>query len=178
MSQPDPVGDDRFRVRRQRRATVTLAIVVLVLAGAFYYASTYFNQTAPTPTPCTTIVPTPQLQPRDVSIQVLNDTKKAGLAAATSKAAANRGFKIKGIGNDAKGETIKGVGELRFGPKGADSAKLLAQHIPGIKLVQDKRADDTVDLVLGTGWKAFGPVPTPTPEAPTLPQCPTVTITP
>lgn len=177
MIQPDPVGDGQYRVRRQRRTTVTLSIVLLVLAGAFYYASSYFNETAPPPAPCTTIPPTPELQPRDVSVRVLNATDRRGLAAATSKVAAKRGFTVKGIGNDPKGKQIKGVGQLRFGPQGAQSAKLLARHLPGIALVPDKRQGDTVDLVLGNGWKKFGPVPKPATAGPKLPPCPTVTVT-
>ena len=49
---------------------------------------------------------------------------------------------------------------LRTG--GEESAKLLAQHIKGAKPIQDKRKGDAIDLALGTTWKGFGPVPTPT----------------
>lgn len=177
MSQPDPDPDRRYRVRRQRRATVTLVVVLLALAGAFYYASSYFNTTKPAATPCTTVLPTQALQPRDVSIRVLNATTKRGLATATSKVAVQRGFRVKEVGNDTVGKAIKAPAQLRFGPKGAESAKLLARHVPGAVLVQDKRQDDTVDLVLGNGWKAFGPAPKPTTVAPTAPVCDPVTVT-
>ena len=61
-------------------------------------------------------------------------------------------------------------------PEGEESAKLLAQHIKGAKLIQDKRKGDAIDLALGTTFKGFGPVPTPTTQGPTLPPCPTITV--
>jgi hypothetical protein len=176
MSLVDEDNALEFRARRQRRATVTIAVVVLILAGAFYYASAYFRETTPQPGPCTTVVAPPPLKPADVSINVYNATNRSGLALKTSKAAADRGFKIAAVANDPKKKTIKDVAHIRYGPEGEESAKLLAQHIKGAKLIQDKRKGDTIDLALGTAWKAFGPAPTPTSTAPTLPECPTVTI--
>lgn len=165
-----------FRARRRRRGTVTITVVILALAGAFYYASSYFRETTPQPGPCTTVVAAPPLKPADVSINVYNATSRRGLALSTSKVAAQRGFKIASVGNDPQDKTIKGVAHIRYGPAGEESAKLLAQHIKGAKLIQDKRKDDKIDLALGTTWKGFGPIPTPTTQAPTLPPCPTVTV--
>lgn len=172
-------GDDgyEYRAKRQRRATVTIAILVLALAGAFYYASTYFRETTPTPTACSTVVPTPSLRPGDVSVNIYNATKRQGLAGDTAKDVAKRGFKVKSIANDPLQKTVKKAAEIRFGPAGAQSAKLLAQHVPGAVMVEDKRKNDTVDLVLGDAWKKLGPPPAePTPES-TLPLCPGVTPT-
>ena len=88
----------------------------------------------------------------------------------------DRGFKIAAVGNDPQDKTIKDVAHIRYGPAGEESAKLLAQHIKGAKLIQDKRKDDTIDLALGTTWKGFGPIPTPTTQAASLPPCPTITV--
>ena len=176
MSQVVEEGDGTYRVRRQRRSMIVLAIVLLSLAGAFYYASSYFRETTPQPGPCTTVVAAPPLKPADVSINVFNATSRRGLALSTSKVAAQRGFKIASVGNDPQDKTIKDVAHIRYGPEGEESAKLLAQHIKGAKLIQDKRKGDKIDLALGTTWKGFGPVPTPTTQAPTLPPCPTITV--
>jgi hypothetical protein len=167
-----------YRAKRQRRATVTIAVLVLALAGAFYYASTYYREgTKPIPAACSTVVPTPQLGPAEVSVNVYNATNKQGLAGATAKDVAKRGFKVKSVANDPLKKTIKKAAEIRFGPTGAESAQLLAEHVPGAVLVEDKRKSDTIDLVLGDAWKKLGPPPPePTPEA-TLPLCPGVTPT-
>jgi hypothetical protein len=171
----DADDDYEYRGKRQRRATVTIAVLVLALAGAFYYASTYFQETTPRPAACSTILPTPQLSPADVSVNVYNATSRKGLASTTAKDVAGRGFKVKSVANDPLNKTVKKAAEIRFGPTGAASAKLLAAHVPGAVLVEDKRNNDTVDLVLGDAWKKLGPAPAePTPES-TLPLCPGVT---
>ena len=169
--------DDRtYRVRRQRRSTIVIAVVLLSLAGAFYYASTYFRDTTPSPGPCTTEVPTAPLRPADVSLNVYNSTSRKGLAAAVAKAADARGFKVKAVGNDPKQANVKQVAQIRFGPEGAASARLVKAHVPQAVYVNDKRTGDTVDLVVGAGWKSFGKVPViPTPTQ-TLRQCPTITV--
>ncbi|GAA6527675.1 LytR C-terminal domain-containing protein [Intrasporangium sp. DVR] len=176
MSLVDDADALEFRARRRRRATVTLAVLLLGLAGAFYYASTYFRETTPRPGPCTTVVAQAPLTPADVTINVYNATGRQGLALATSKRAADRGFKIANVSNDPLKKTIKAPAQIRYGPAGEESAKLLAQHVKGAVLARDKRKGDTVDLVLGNAWKQFGPAPTATATGPALPPCPTVTI--
>lgn len=170
-------GDDgyEYHAKRQRRATVTIAVLLLGLAGAFYYASTYFRDTEPTAGPCTTIVPTPELRPADVSVNVYNSTNRRGLAGAVAKDVDKRGFKVKAVANDPLHKTIKKAAEIRFGPAGEASAKVLAAHVPGAVMVKDKRKDDTVDLVLGAAWKKLGPAPKQATPTPTLPLCPGVT---
>ena len=171
------VDDDRtYRVRRQRRSTIVIAVVLLSLAGAFYYASTYFRDTTPTPGPCTTEVPTAALRPADVSLNVYNSTTRNGLAKAVALGAVDRGFKVKAVGNDPRHAGVKQVAQIRFGPEGAASARLVKAHVPQAVYLNDKRKGDTVDLVVGAAWKTFGKVPvTPTPTQ-TLRQCPTITV--
>src|SRR5689334_6612901 len=176
MSQAVDDDDRPYRRRRQRRATIVIAVVLLGLAGAFYYASTYFRDTAPKPQPCTTEVPVAPLTPRDVSINVYNSTNRNGLAAAVAKQAGARGFKVKAVGNDPKGQSVKQVAQIRFGPEGEASAKLLKTHVPQAVLVNDKRKGDTIDLAVGRSWKAFGKVPVVVTPTQTLRPCPTVTV--
>lgn len=175
MSQVD---DDavEFHARRRRRSVLTIAVILLALAGAFYYASSYYRDTEPKPGPCTTEVAVPPLRASDITINVYNATSRRGLALATSKVAVQRGFRIAEVANDPKGKTVKEVAQIRYGPAGEESAKLLAQHVPGAVLVADKRKEETIDLVLGNKWKQFGPVPKATSTGPTLPPCPTVTV--
>ncbi|GAA2747590.1 hypothetical protein GCM10009868_37720 [Terrabacter aerolatus] len=176
MSEVADEDDRTYRVRRQRRSTIVIAVVLLSLAGAFYYASTYFRATTPTPGPCTTVAPVVPLTPADVSLDVYNATSRRGLAAAVAKTATDRGFQVKAVGNDPKRATVTQVAQIRFGPEGADSAKLVKTHVPQAVLVDDKRKGDTVDLVVGNAWKSFGKVPVvPTPTQ-TLRQCPTVSV--
>ncbi|MFM6847720.1 MAG: LytR C-terminal domain-containing protein [Terrabacter sp.] len=170
--------DRTYHVRRQRRSVIVIALVLLSMAGAFYYASTYFRDTTPKPGPCTTVPPQQALTPQDVSLNVYNSTNRAGLAKTIASAAGDRGFKIKAVANDPKKARIKQVAQIRFGPDGAASARLVRAHVPGGVLVNDKRKGDTVDLVVGQAWKAFGKVPVEAAPTQTLRQCPTVTVEP
>jgi hypothetical protein len=172
-------GDDRtYRVRRQRRSTIVIAVVLLALAGAFYYASTYFRDTTPKPGPCTTASPAAALRPADVSLNVYNSTSRKGLAASVAKTSKDRGFQVKAVGNDPKDAGVKQVAQIRFGPEGAASARLVKAHVPQAVYVNDKRKGDTVDLVVGQAWKSFGKVPVVATPTQTLRQCPTVTVEP
>lgn len=171
--------DDGYehRARRQRRTTVTIVVVVLGLAAAFYYASSYFRDTAPpAAAACSTVKAEAPLRPADVSVNVYNATKRNGLAGATSKLLAERGFKIKKVANDPLKKKITKVAEIRYGSTGKPSAELLAKHVPGAVLVKDKRKDDSVDLVIGNAWKQLGAVPVQPSPTPTLPLCAESTV--
>lgn len=175
MSEVVDQDDRRYRVRRQRRSAIVIVVVLLGLGGAFYYASTYFRDTAPKPTPCTTAAPVVPLEPADVSLNVYNSTSRRGLAAAVAKTATERGFKVKAVGNDPLKATIAQTAQIRFGSEGAASAELVKSHVPQAVLVDDKRKGDTIDLVVGQGWKSFGKVPVAPAPTQTLRQCPTGT---
>ncbi|MDN5767743.1 MAG: LytR C-terminal domain-containing protein [Humibacillus sp.] len=177
MTETQHRAPSAFRVRRQRRSTVVVIVVLLGLAAAFYYASSYFRETAPVPVPCTTVAPVVPLKPADVSLNVYNATNRTGLAGATAKVAAKRGFKVKKVANDPKNATIKASAQIRYGPTGAASAKVVQARVPGSVLVKDKRKDDSVDLVIGNGWKKFGPEPPAPIVTQGAPQCRTVTVT-
>ncbi|GAB3056859.1 hypothetical protein GCM10027053_17930 [Intrasporangium mesophilum] len=177
MSQVVDEGDGTYRVRRQRRSMVVLAIVLLGLGGAFYYASSYFRASNPEPGPCTTATTSAGLKAADVSLNVYNSTDRRGLAAAVAKVARDRGFQVKSVANDPKHADVKQVAQIRFGPEGAASAKLVHLHVPKAVLVNDKRKGDTVDLVVGAGWRSFGAPPAGSTPTQTGRPCPTVTVT-
>ena len=175
----DVAGDEggTYRVRRQRRSTIVIAVVLLALAGAFYYASSYWNSSEPKPGPCSTEPVVVPLAPRDVALNVYNGTNRRGLAKSVAEEAGKRGFTVKAVANDPSKTPVKGVAVIRFGPEGAESAALVRTYVPTSTFVNDKRKGDSVDLVVGPAWKAFGPTPAaPTPTS-TLRPCPTVTVT-
>ena len=49
---------------------------------------------------------------------------------------------------------------MRFGPNGKAGAELVSKLVEGATPTQDTRADATVDLVIGNGFKALGVAPT------------------
>lgn len=175
MSVDEAAAERAWRARRRRRSTVTLIVALGILAAAFYYASTYFRSSTPTPAPCTTALTVAQLQPADVSVNVYNATSRRGLARSVAADLGKRGFKIKGVANDPLKKSVKRVAELRHGPEGLASAQLLLKHLPGAVLVADKREGDTVDVVLGDAYRNLGPVPPKATSTATVVPCPSAT---
>jgi LytR cell envelope-related transcriptional attenuator len=107
------------------------------------------------PLPCETILVTPaEVLPRTarVAVNVFNSTQTAGLAGDTAETLKVRGFTINKVANDPGGKVLPGVGEIRFGAKGAAGAQLLTYYFPGAVLVDDGRNGKRVDVSLGSGF--------------------------
>lgn len=163
------------QARRRRRTAITLAVVAVVLAGTFYYAQSYWNRGVTTPTTAASCTPTPgaggQIAPGQVTVNVLNATKRSGLAGSTAKIVKERGFVVGRIENDPLKRTVPQPAEVRFGPAGEASAQLVLALVAGSVPMKDTRADASVDLVLGEGFTALAqptaPVPAPATATPT-----------
>ena len=166
-------GADRRR-GPGRRSTVTLLVLLLGLFFAFWYALSYYraseNHRAAAPAP--TCSAGPVVTPGTTRVNVYNATERAGLAARTASALAKQGFVRGEVTNDPLGKTVTGSAEVRHGAKGLAQARLVAARVKGARLVRDDRTDDSVDLVLGTGFTTVrtpapttgGPTPCPSPS--------------
>ncbi|MER5385330.1 LytR C-terminal domain-containing protein [Streptomyces sp. NPDC002688] len=98
-------------------------------------------------------------KPGQITVNVLNATPRSGLAKETADELKKRGFKIGDVGNAtaAYDKKVPGAGIL-LGAKGADQAALpvLNTQLSGAELKTDGRAKaTTVDLIIGTGFKAL-----------------------
>lgn len=160
---------------RRRRPWATGVLIVLMMAvvfGGTYGAVVLLRgggnepgqggggSSSATPDTCVTVTVTPGAalpEPATVTVNVYNATDRSGLARTTADELKARKFGIGAVANDPLGKSIPGVAEIRYGTQGADNAKLLRFYAPKAKLVQDKRTDATVDLVLGEQWKAVAP---------------------
>jgi hypothetical protein len=154
-----------YRGRKRRRATITLSLVSLMMVGTFAYAAAYFQGWVAAAPPSSVASPPCQaadpadasaaLTPAAVTFNVYNATNRDGLARSVAKSLRTQGFKIGEIANDPLVKRIVGVGEVRHGQLGTTGATLVAKRLPGVKLVLDKRTDDSVDLVLGNRFSAL-----------------------
>lgn len=95
------------------------------------------------------------LEPSAISVRVYNSTDRTGLAGQSSDELSQRGFDVAETANDPTNREVAGVGEIRFGQKGAQRAVYLSFEMPGAVLVRDTRSDDTVDIVLGPDFQGF-----------------------
>jgi len=112
----------------------------------------------------------PSLDPTTVTVRVLNASDAAGRAGQVAEVLQNRGFVVAEIGNDDTNREVTGTGEVRYGKLGVDAARFLTLQQPDVELVQDTRANTTVDLVLGP---EFGQLATPESIAKALSTQPT-----
>ncbi len=95
--------------------------------------------------------------PAKVTVNVYNASRVSGLAGRTATELRGRGFKVAKIANDPSGKKVAGVGEIRYGPKGAKRAQLLAFYVPGAELAPITRSGLKVDLVMGDGFTGLAP---------------------
>ncbi|PKW27631.1 LytR C-terminal domain-containing protein [Phycicoccus duodecadis] len=162
---------------RQRRALITLGVLVLGLFFAFWYGLSYYqadeNARAARP-PAATCTPyvAPALTPDEVTVNVYNATTRPGLAGSTSKLLAERGYALGKVANDPTDRPVPRIVELRYGPQGQAAAQLVLTAMPrGTTSVRDARKDTSVDVVLGSGYRALRPESAPATEG-ALPMCP------
>jgi hypothetical protein len=97
------------------------------------------------------------LDARRVEVRVYNATSRSGLARAVARQLRRRGFSIAATSNDPLADTrkVRGVGELRYGPLGAQHAQLVSWQFPGIRLAEDPRTDAIVDVAIGPAFRAL-----------------------
>jgi hypothetical protein len=138
------------RKRRPLPALICLIALTLLTALVWWRVLHRDSGTAATKSSCSTsgsetILP----NPTHVTVNVLNSTRRAGLAKKTSTRMTQLGFKVSGYGNDTGHRLIAGVGEIRYAPDQKDAATLLTYYFPGAKevpLTQDGNGKLIVSL--------------------------------
>jgi len=93
----------------------------------------------------------------DVKVRVLNASGQGGQAADVAGSLRGLGFGQPSAANDPLYLNTKLVcqGQIRFGRDGQAAAAAVWLVAPCVELYQDGRADDTVDLALGTEFKTL-----------------------
>lgn len=149
--------------RRRRRMPVVIAIVVglVVLAtagwGVYHFTSDDKDaKAAACPSPTASAPPSapPEAlpEPKTITVNVYNATKRTGLAKTVSDALKVRGFTIGKVTNDPLNQPIAATAEIRHGFPGATPAKVVAAQVAASTDKEDQRTDGSVDLVIGDGW--------------------------
>ncbi|MGC0422247.1 LytR C-terminal domain-containing protein [Embleya sp. AB8] len=156
--------------RRRRRAPVVIAIVVglVVLAtagwGVYHFTSDNGSKAAACPSPSASAPPAtpaaPLPEPKTITLNVYNATKRTGLAKTVADALKARGFTIGKITNDPLNQQIPATAEIRHGFPGSTPAKVVAAQVAASTEKEDQRTDASVDLVIGEAWTDLA-----TPEA-------------
>jgi hypothetical protein len=159
---------------RQRRRSVAIltglgAFLLVSFLVAFSYIQGWIPPKGSGPEPvaissrptasCTTPPPAPATT--TITINVYNATDRAGLAASTAKTLKDQGFLLGEVTNDPLGKKVDVPAEIRFGKAAAAKADVVAQRFPGaVKVVDEKRTDELVDVAIGEKFAAVAPPPT------------------
>ncbi|HEY7054141.1 MAG TPA: envelope integrity protein Cei [Mycobacterium sp.] len=107
--------------------------------------------------PRTTMTDVAPAKLADVKVKVLNASGQGGQAGDIAGSLRDLGFGQPSAANDPLYANTKLVcqGQIRFGRDGQAAAAAVWLVAPCVELYQDSRADDTVDLALGTEFKAL-----------------------
>ncbi len=164
-------------IRRQKPTRPRWLLIVLIVVGVLVVVGVGYGllslvrgsgdpeaseEPVSLPSPCVTTMVTPAEvlpKPAKVTVNVYNATETSGLARKTANAIEKRGFKIGDVANDPVGKPITGVGQLRYGPKGAEEAQLVLLYVPGAELVELDRKGRKVDLAVGDAFTGLAPQP-------------------
>ncbi len=167
LASPKFSADPNTKRHRNIRHGIILSVAVLLLVAALVLA--YLVNTraividalepkpvAEAPVAPHTACPRDQfdyVDPSKMTINVMNGTQIAGLAGASAKKLAQRGFKVGEVGN-ARMSKANVVGAVISGPDGYAQAMTVQRHVAGLTYVFDpKRQGKTVDVVIGTKYK-------------------------
>jgi hypothetical protein len=165
--------------RRRRALPIVAVLAVLAVLGAVVWIKVFTtteattaavscnppqpssDPNAPAPAPLGTEVDPESLQdvqPAPLSatrVRVFNANGQGGQAAHIAAQLSDFGFASAPdvqVGNDPVyvDQNLQCQGQIRFGENGRAAAETVALVAPCSELIQDTRADDTVDLALGT----------------------------
>jgi hypothetical protein len=164
-------------IRRQKPERPVWLLALLIAVGVLVVVGVVFgivslvrgssggasaDEAAPTPLPCVTTMVAPAdvlPKPAKVKVNVYNATATSGLANKTASEVENRGFTVVDVDNDPVGRPITGVAQIRYGPKGERSARLLVLYVPGAELVALDRKGRSVDLAVGDAFTGLAAEP-------------------
>ncbi len=94
--------------------------------------------------------------PSAVTLAVLNSTSRSGIAGKARTVFTDIGFNVPSAAGNDNPKTlnkIKTVGQIRYGPAQAKSARLVAYYLPGATLVRTESKSPTVVVSLGTKYR-------------------------
>jgi LytR cell envelope-related transcriptional attenuator len=172
-------GGRRRRTRRRNRETpgrpVRACFMITAWAAVAGVTWVYLlhreqlaGQDASCPVSATALVsaaalePVAPVAPGTIEVRVLNATERHGLAAQVATTLQAHGFRLAAaVGNDLLNPpgSMRCIGQIRFGPNGAQAARTLSLMVPCAQLVRDERADHTVELALGAAFSTVDPNP-------------------
>ncbi|MFC5281505.1 LytR C-terminal domain-containing protein [Arcanobacterium canis] len=152
---------EQYRQHLQRRQTVVFGSIIATMMGLFLLATVFWTGLIPFPfdpgfsapaKPVSVPCPTSDkpVDPKTITAQVYNSTRRAGLAAKVAQALKTAGVSVTDATNWS-GSTLKPSATIFAGASGIDAAYTLRAYFPGSTVSFDStQANDTVYVVMGS----------------------------
>lgn len=149
---------------RRLRHGVVLGLLVVLLTAAVFVAlgisrgDIRIAALEPDPVPTSTCPAGPfeYQDPAAITVNVFNSTRVSGLAGSTANVLAERAFTVGAVDNrDVNREGMTAI--VASGPAGYANAFTLQRTIPNTVYIEDERTDESVDVVLGSGFENLVP---------------------
>lgn len=162
MSMLTPRGHSYRRRRGPSRAVVLSAgfvvLILVALAGWWFWAPGPDDKKAAAAQGCPTVQP---LKTSDVRVKVVNSTRTEGLARATGRQLAARGFEVVSTGNVGGAKNAPATAApktyVRYGASGRASAELVVANLKQADPTQDSRDGTDVEVVIGRDFEGLAP---------------------
>jgi hypothetical protein len=144
---------------RQRRQTYTFVsvFVMFFLVGLVALGNWQQWWTIGGSAQAASICPAPTvIEPRFADVNVINGTTRKGLAGAVAKELQKRQFRVLTLETEEQDKPLKTAIQVRYGPAGKLAARTVALQFPAkVKMIEDEREDETVDVVIGDPYKTM-----------------------
>ena len=160
MKDEDLTPGQLWRKHRMRQVMLFVTIPGVLLGTASItaaYSAGWMSPPPPKPACNPVVVPAPART--SFTVNVMNATGRNGVAGMVASGLAKRKFTVGGISNAPESWYVTQPAVVHHGLQGLDQALLTASQIPGATLFADSRAGTSVDVVIGLGYRALGPVP-------------------
>ena len=152
---------DAHKLVRALKTPVTMLLLIAFVVAAGNWAWKAATDPVPPrpPDPCVMVQVGPELTPEKITLRVYNGTETNGLAKRYAAILRAEGFvRVVKVANTPAPDVVKShlVGFAKDSPE----VVLASRAFKGIEIVEDGRADHSVDVVIGTEFPGWADNPT------------------
>jgi hypothetical protein len=149
--QPQP----RPHSRIHWRTPITMVVLLVILIGGVWWGWNSLTNSSAEQNCVDQKLPNNRLVPKQVVVNVYNGGARAGTAQKVADELRKRGFNVRKVANEPRGDKTDVVAVRGTAADSPELQLILGQLNQAPEKVGDKRADHTVDLVVGVKYSGL-----------------------